>query len=53
MMSDGRAFAPDLGRTILPVDPLYGMSRAVGAHRFAKGRKESLFAEAREEPEAL
>ena len=29
------------------------MDRAVGAHRFAERREEGLFAEAREEPEAL
>jgi len=42
-----------LKRAILPVDPLDGMSRAVRAHCFADRREEGLFAEAREEPEAL
>jgi hypothetical protein len=42
-----------LRRAIFPVDPLDGMSRAVLAHRFAECRKEGLFAEALEEPEAL
>ena len=42
-----------LRRAIFPVDPLDGMSREVGAYRFAEGREEGLFAEAREEPEAL
>ena len=42
-----------LVRAIFPVDPLDGMGREVGAHRFAEGREEGLFAEAREESEAL
>ena len=50
-LSDANHFM--LRRPILPVDPLDGMSRAVRAHCFADRREEGLFAEAREEPEAL
>src|ERR1700751_3486311 len=42
-----------LRRAILPVDPLDWMGGAVGAYRFVDGREEGLFAETREEPEAL
>jgi hypothetical protein len=47
------AFHLALRGAILPVHPLDRMGREVGAHRFAEGREEGLFAEAREEPEAL
>jgi len=42
-----------LRAAILPVDPLYGMAREVGAHRFIEGREEGLLAKAGEDPEAL
>src|SRR5215468_9928952 len=44
---------PALRGAVLPVEPLDTMGRTVGACRFAQGRKEGVFAEAREEPEAL
>src|SRR5579864_190356 len=42
-----------LRRAILPVDPLNGMSCAVGAHRLADSCEEGMFTEAREEPKTF
>jgi hypothetical protein len=51
-LSDERVATPSylaLRRAIFPIDPLNRISRSVSAHRFAEGREEGLFAEAREE----
>src|SRR5215471_18514160 len=42
-----------LRRVVLPVDPLDGMRRPVGAHCLAESREESLFPETCEESETL
>src|SRR5215831_18524821 len=47
------ASSRSLLRAVLPVDPLDGMRRPVGAHCFAESREESLFPETCEESETL